>query len=102
MDGLERAHECRVRFCRRADHEVFPVRHAALETARVVGLAVKTSFLIMKDLVVNQAPRCPRDTESHADLDTLDGLDGSHGRTKLGGKPPVVMHEADKPRRHPL
>ena len=83
VDGLEhRPVQRRERLHVRAYDDHLARRHAALDAARLRGLApVRAGVGIPRDRVVRDRPASPRDLEAVADLDALDRLD-AHERLR--------------------
>ena len=75
---MQRLHERRDRLHDRPDDDGLPVRHAALEPARVIRLPIDVRVLDVH-LIVHRAARQVGIAEAGADLDALDRLDRHHG-----------------------
>ena len=95
IDGVQPAHQRGDGLHRRAQHDLFPVGHAALDAAGVVGLTdVPAVFQI--DLVVHAAAAAHRRRKAEAELDPLDRLDAHHGARQVPVQLAAVAHAAAK------
>src|SRR3954470_1164301 len=85
VDRAQRLRQRRQRLHRRAHDERLSGRHAALETAGSVRLAVEAALTLVEDLVVRLRAGAARDVEAVAERDALARLD----RAQRAGEAPV-------------
>ena len=90
-DGMERLHERRYRLHCRLDDEFLAVRHAALEAARAIRLAVDLARFVEEHLVVDLAARQDGAVKARTDLHALDSLDGHQGAGELAVETAVPL-----------
>src|SRR5437867_7785344 len=94
---LERRAEGRERLHRGPDDDRLPVRHSALQTARIVRLALEPALGVEEDLVVDRRARAPRGLEAQAQPAALDRLARAERLREPTGEPAVPLHVGPEP-----
>ena len=79
VDGPQRLRQGRNRLDRYLHDQGFAVRHAALDAAGAIGLAVVAALGRVEDLIVGLGAGAGGDLPRGADADPLDRLDRDHG-----------------------
>ena len=87
VHGIQPAHQRGNGLFGETDDKLFAVAHAALDAARVIGLAVVALFFVVVNFVVDGAAAAHRRTEAQAELHALDRLH----RHKRARKPAVQL-----------
>ena len=91
IDRMKRGHKRRYWLHRRLDHNLFPIGHAAFQSARTVRPAIDLPLLIEEHLIMDLAARQLCTLEPGTNLHSFDGLDRHHRTSQFGIQPPIPL-----------